>query len=381
MNYKDVLIRIRQATDSESTRYPVEAQIDGEGVWRGTSEFDFRALDPGRGSPRDYGIALGEQLLNSSIKRALEQAGAGQGQRVRIRLLVDDDVGAPLALRWERMYLDVGTEPWPIATSPEIAFSRYIPSERADAAPPDDTVFRILLAIANPTNLPGALQIDVSAAVARLFEEFRNTVSTPRFRIRVLPGRSGLSPNLASQLAEANWDIADGPATLENISRWVNRDGGYHALHIIAHGKFNPAQSEGILFLESNEGWMNPVKDYELEGWIHPKLQLMILQACKSAAQPPFGEPPFVAIAPKMVSFGVPAVVAMQDFVLMTDAAAFAVAFYRSLMREGLVDVAAGEGRQAMSRAASRIDPSIPALFTRLEESASVATGLGAQRR
>ena len=367
MDYTDVLIRIQKPTEADPTQYPVEAQIDGSGAWQGMSQFDFDTLDPGRLSPQEYGLALGKQLLNSSVRRALEQAGVGQGKRVRIRLQVDKDVTFPRALRWERMYIDVGDAPWHIATSPYVPFSRYIPQERTAAAPTEDTVFRLLLAIANPSDLDEKLRIDVGAEIGGLLEEFGATVPTARFRVRVLPGRSSLSEEMTKKLAAAQWDIADGNATLDNISKWLHKDGGYHALHLIAHGNFNPSTKEGVLHLEGNDGVAQKVKDYELQSWIHPRLQLAVFQACKTAAQPPPDELPYVGIAPKIVQWGIPAVIAMQDFVLMTDARAFAAAFYRGLMREGLVDVAINEGRQAMSRSATRVDASIPALFMRLQ--------------
>src|SRR5262249_27185498 len=63
---------------------------------------------------------------------------------------------------------------------------------------------------------------------------------------------------------------------------------------------------------------------------------------------------------------GVPAVIAMQDFVPMGDARRFATAFYTGLIQEGAVDVAANAGRQAIFRSRSS-NWSIPVLFCRLK--------------
>ena len=81
----------------------------------------------------------------------------------------------------------------------------------------------------------------------------------------------------------------------------------------------------------------------------------------------PEDSPPFTAIAPKVVRFGIPAVVAMQDFILMSDARAFSAAFYRALLRDGDVDAAVNEGRQAVPNAVERVDSTIPVLFMRLK--------------
>ncbi len=365
--YTDVLLRIRGASDTAGSRYPIEAQIDGSGSWRGESVFDFDKLDPGRQTGEEYGTMLGLQLLNPSIARALEQAGAGQGKRVRVRLLVDEEVSAPHWIRWERMYLRIGAAPWPIAISPEVPFSRYIPDERPDSDPPKDPLFRLLFAISNPDDLQEAQRIDVEDEIANLLDEFGSSVPTARFRVRILPGRTKLSDGLVQRLKDAHWDLADGNTSLENVSKWLHRDGGCHALHILCHGNFSAGTRVGVLFLENSDGATDVVKDFDLQSWIHPKLQLMLFQACRTAALVPEGEPPFAGIAPRMVKCGVPAVIAMQDYVLMSDARRFAGAFYRGLLRDGFVDAAVNEGRQAMLSSEDTIAYSIPALFMRVK--------------
>jgi hypothetical protein len=366
-NYTDVLIRIRGAKQDDPSLFPVEAQIDGSGSWRGESPFDFSKLDPGKQTKEEYGAALGKQLLNASVARALEQAGVGQGKPVRVRLLVDEEVSAPHWIRWERMFLRVGGANWQVSISPEIPFSRYIPDERQDLDPPADNAFRLLFAVANPRDLGEAQRIDVAAEVSGLLDEFERAVPTTRFRIVIMPGKSGLPDEVKERLKRANWGLAEEATSLDNVSEWLHRDGGYHGLHIICHGNFNPAAGSGVLFLEDAGGATAKAKDYELQAWIHPKLQLMVFQACKSGALVPEGEPPFVGIAPKMVRSGVPAVVAMQDFILMTDARAFSAAFYRALLRDGYVDVAVNEGRMAIPNSVERVDSTIPALFMRLK--------------
>mgnify|MGYP001001606840 CR=1 FL=1 len=366
-NYTDVLIRIRGAKPDDPSLFPVEAQIDGSGSWRGESAFDFSKLDPGKQTKEEYGVELGRQLLNPSIARALEQAGAGQGKPVRIRLLVDEEVSAPHWIRWERMYLRVGASNWNVAISPEVPFSRYIPDERPDSDPPADSAFRLLFAVANPSDLAENQRIKVEEEIETLFAEFRSAIPTTRFRVTIMPGSSGLSDDLKKRLKDANWGLAEGVTSLDRVSELLHRDGGYHALHIICHGNFKPATGAGMLFLENAEGATAIAKDYELQSWIHPNLRLVLFQACKTGALPPEGEPPFVGIAPKMVRSGVPAVIAMQDFILMSDARAFSSAFYRGLMRDGYVDAAVNEARRAIPNSVERVDSTIPALFMRLK--------------
>src|SRR4029453_18968619 len=112
---------------------------------------------------------------------------------------------------------------------------------------------------------------------------------------------------------------------------------GCHALHLICHGKALRSRSE--LTLEDDEsGGLVQVTDGQPGGWLHLKLQLLVFQSCRTATPSP-DRPPFSHVAGQMLRMGVPAVVAMQDFVSMADARYFALAFYRSLLREGLVDV------------------------------------------
>ena len=41
--------------------------------------------------PEKYGKALGRQLANPTVFRALDQAGLSRGERIRLRLVLDDD--------------------------------------------------------------------------------------------------------------------------------------------------------------------------------------------------------------------------------------------------------------------------------------------------
>jgi hypothetical protein len=68
-----------------------------------------------------------------------------------------------------------------------------------------------------------------------------------------------------------------------------------------------------------------------------------------------------VGIGPRLVQLGVPAVIAMQDYVAMDDARLFAAAFYRSLVQNGLVDAAVNERPQRdFQRARTTISRSQP---------------------
>jgi hypothetical protein len=274
-SYNNVLIRVSRTNDQDGrTYYPVEAQINGSGFWRGKSLFDFDKLDSGVQSKQDYGKLLSQQLLNANVARALEQAGVDQGKSVRIRLLLDDDANVPHFIRWERMHIRVGTQYWPIAIAPTVSFSRYIPVERPDTEPPADAVFRLLFVIANPQGLLPQQIIDVETEIVHLLDEFQHSIPTARFRITILAGRTTLSEALRTRLEHADWSLASGNATLDNIGTWLHRDGGYHALHLVCHGNYFAEEERGVLCLEDDTGALQEIADDQLASWIHNRLQL-----------------------------------------------------------------------------------------------------------
>ena len=358
---------LSQVQPAQTQRFKVEARIDGGGAWTGISTLDLNSLDLGSLSKREYGIALGKQILNRSVERALEQAGLGTSSPVRVRLALDNDVSTPHFLRWERLYLDIGGACKSIATSPEVSFSRYVPLPREDTEPPEDTTFRLLIAVSNPSDLPKDKRINVEKELGKLLESFEKGAFGTRFKLGIMTGRSKVSDALKQRLENAGWELSPGKTTLDNISRWVHKDGGWHAVHVICHGSFDREAGTGRLLLESDEGDSDPVEDLQLQSWIHPKLQLAVFQACRTAANGSKDDLPFAGIAAKIVSFGVPAVIAMQDYILMDDARAFAASFYASLLRDGDVHKAVNDGRRAIPNAEGREESTIPALFTRLK--------------
>ena len=151
--------------------------------------------------------------------------------------------------------------------------------------------------------------------------------------------------------------LVEGPTTLDTLSRELQTANG---LHLIAHG--NLCDNKAILVLEKANGSVAVVEEQELRvKFQQPRLRFAFLHSCKGSAGT-------VGLGPRLVEFGVPAVIAMQDFVPMADARRFASAFYAALIQEGAVDIAANAGRQAIFRRGSGANWSIPVLFCRLKD-------------
>ena len=359
----------KPASDGAQSKHEVLAAINGSGSWRGESTIDYAQLAEAEDDPRQYGKRLGEVLFSPAIMNALRQARGVQERPVRIRLWLEMGPNGERqdqhGLRWERAFVVVNGKEWPLAIAPELPFSRYVPAESVDSDVSDDSVFRLLVVFASPDNLASEQQpIEVDADLSTLLDGIDMLAQGRRFRLMVMPGRTPISAALQARLAASRTEVVEGPSTIDSIARSVHN---CHGLHIVAHGTMNPETQRGSIVLEDKDGHRAFAFDDDLYPWIHPDLRVVVLQSCHSAAPTPKLGPPFVGIGPRLVQLGVPAVVAMQDYVAMDDARLFAAAFYRSLLQSGLVDVAVNEGRQAIFRKSKNDNFSIPALFMRLK--------------
>ncbi|MBN2394621.1 MAG: CHAT domain-containing protein, partial [Anaerolineae bacterium] len=101
----------------------------------------------------------------------------------------------------------------------------------------------------------------------------------------------------------------------------------------------------------------------QLDGLEH-KPHLMFLAVCNSVARVT-GEHPFVALGPRLVQIGIPAVIAMQDEILIDAAQQLTAEFYPFLMEHGFVDKALNQARNVLT---SGDNWSVPVLFMRLRE-------------
>jgi HEAT repeat protein len=317
--------------------------------------FDTNALREQDNDPTKYGLLLRDALFASvRLERAYMKAAAG-GQ-VRLRLLLDPPAIAEL--RWERLILEINGEDLPAATSPQTPVSRYIEREEPPSVAPD--VPTILLAVANPADLQKLSPIDVEGEVDNLLDAWEGLLQEGSLRLMILPGRTGLSAETQARVGAfaGGCQVIAGATTLEVLSARLSTADG---LHLIAHGNLD-AKRKAVLVLEKEDGTTALVGEDVLRvKFQQPKLRFAFLHSCKSSGGNVFG------LGPKLVECGVPAVIAMQDFVPMGDARRFASAFYSTLIREGAADIAANNGRQAILRAKSP-NWSIPVLFCRLKD-------------
>ena len=374
--YTDLEIYIRPAKSAlteDSSRHDIEAKIDGAGLWRDETILDESLLSPFEDEPREYGERLRQQLFAGRIGAAYDRALGTGGRKVRVRLLLDAIPDRRHWFRWERMF--VGDEP--ISTSPLTPFSRYLLDESTTPVVPDDGIFHLVIALANPSDLPvGLAPVDVAAELRALGLAFRDIGNRSLFRLAVMPGCAVLDAELLGLLKEIGAKVIDGPVTFEAIKLESQSADG---LHIIAHGKFIRKEQKGVLYVENAASRLDRVDDERLGTLRNGNLKLVYLQACESGARaspaskeasPKEASPKeasMVGVAARLMKAGIPAVVAMQQPVEMNDARLMARAFYQSLVKDGAVDVAVNAGRQAVqSLPGDRW--SVPALYMRLRD-------------
>ena len=247
----------------------------------------------------DYGMALYAALFNGQVGREYQRlvGKVGADDTLRIQLVISDQAGELHALAWERLFHIFGDAESPLATSAQTPFARFLISGVGDQAATTADPLRLLLVIANPSNLGADFAAIDGAQTVRAMAAMV-VQSKGRVQGTVLAGRSGLPDALRQQLQNAGWTLAEGVSSWQNIQRHLH---GQHILHILAHGQLasdrqNPEQSSTYLLLEHEgddktaRGARAAVDDKtistQLSG-VHPLPQLIFLAACESARRPP----------------------------------------------------------------------------------------------
>lgn len=142
-------------------------------------------------------------------------------------------------------------------------------------------------------------------------------------------------------------------------------ENGYHIWHFVGHGGWNENKSAVQLQFEDLQGDPVWVSAQTLsERLSRSELRLVVLNACDSAR---LALEPFRAIAPALMSAGIPAVVAQQFSVEVPAARAFAADFYSELACGRPLEACVTKGRHAANDVAgdSRPDWGIPVVYMR----------------
>ncbi|MSR84794.1 MAG: tetratricopeptide repeat protein, partial [Candidatus Latescibacteria bacterium] len=379
--YTDILIHIEAA--KENGAYGVSADLDDGSHFAGELRLDRQRLLLAQLDGEGYGLDLFDALIAGPIRRAYDKvtgrAEAEAEGRVRVRLWIDERAAELHALPWERLYHMHKGQPLPLAVSTLTPFSRFTALEAAEGLPVAERPIRMLFAIANPTDLKtqyNLAAIDVEAEVENLHQALGDLRRTNQMQVTLLPGRTGLSPELQRRLQAEGYQVQAGVTSLQNVLRYLPgpHGSGHHVLHFLAHGHFRRTGQGGpgaaALYLEQEDGTCRVEVDEDLKTKLtaqSPPPHLVFLAACQSAQRDAGtrAENPFVGLGPKLVQAGIPAVVAMQDLVPMALAQQLTRDFYTKLLDHGVVDRALNEARLLLFNR-QQVEWAIPVLFMRL---------------
>ena len=294
-------------------------------------------------------------------------ANIGQANTLRIQLMLEGG-GEHESVRWERIAFPIRPGD-PIAIRRDTPLSRFAAVNLPQDSAPEDTRFHLLVAVAGPNDSEvgnfEVAPIDATAECAAIVDACQDLLRNGQMQLTLLPGKAGLAPNaIPSGLPRIR--VMDGFTTAERVADLLD---GVHGLHVIAHGR--QGKRFNLVLEDENMGMLAHPDTQLIELWQPQRLRLMFLQSCQSAAARPANDPrPYVSgFMRQLVTAGAPAVVAMQDFVHITDAREFNRGFYTALVREGLVDEAANNGRRLLRQSVDAAW-SIPAVTTRLKRGA-----------
>ena len=335
-SFADLEIRVFQEQDG---RYPVEITLAGQ------QEFPPGAMAAdvlpwiASGDLVADGRRLFDALFADPVLRNAWAEARGRAPQRRVRLRIDAAAAELHALPWESLREEAGL----LAADANTPFSRYLPVALPWGGAIDERPVRVLTVISNPADLGngyGLAPIDVTAE------------------------REALEAALGEADAVA-LDCLEPPVTLERLEAALRE--GYHVLHYVGHGAFSARRGQAVLYLQDEVGNSHLVADDALIGMlarqpIRPRL--VFLAACQSATRSTADA--FLGLGPKLVAAGVPAVVAMQDFVSIPTARKLGGVFYRRLAEHGVVDQAMNEARSTLLTA-ERPDAAVPVLFMRLK--------------
>ncbi|MCH9647605.1 MAG: CHAT domain-containing protein [Deltaproteobacteria bacterium] len=300
-----------------------------------------------RRSPEEVGANLFEAAVVGQVRSLLDQSlgglrkSADGGLRIKLKIDPSDRTLAALgALPWELLRRQE-TDDF-LCLQRQSPVVRYLDVPRPVERRPLPRPTKVLVAISSPSDLPPL----------KLLTEERS--------LRRLRGRQA---NVKFQVIEK--------ATAASI-RSALVEGGFHALHFMGHGDFDPASGEGVLYFENESGRAEPTSGRALATKLKdfPDLRMVVLNACNTARHSQRrGQSPFSGVATALVLGGLPAVVAMQAPIADDAAIHFSQKLYQRLAAGDALDLALTEARQALhSLRPSSAEWAVPVLYLRVPD-------------
>lgn len=211
------------------------------------------------------------------------------------------------------------------------------PGARVPAAAAEPDFIHLLVAVASPT-VTGLHKLDFAAEVAALQRE----------------------------LPEMTFRMTQERATRKRIGDWLSdHDDQPAVVLLIAHGDYDDARGEGVVYLETEDSSVDRIPGHLLSGLLTraQQLRLVVLNLCSGARST--RSEPFSGLAQALIGRGIPAVVAMQDQVTDMASTLFSPALLECISSNKTIDEAVSTARQRVSEIPGHtaIEWTTPALF------------------
>lgn len=294
----------------------------------------------------EVGRELFDQIFDSTDPFTSQSLTLANSEPVPIRMAWDprdDELNILGALPWELLYQQEPSRFLARARSTPV--SRFLTiARRARRDLNVDLPLKILLAPVSPEDGEEVRADEEMAAISRALNQVDGVeVHTVRGSIRA-------------------------------IQDAILRD-GFHVVHIMGHGGFNPATGVGWLVLEDDDRKKHRVRGEILADFLSssdlPSLRLVVLSSCYGATMArQSGLNALAAVAPALCwQGGVPAVVAMQAPITESAAIVFTQRLYERLVARDPIDVAVATARQMVAAdPAVELEWPTPAVFTRVRD-------------
>lgn len=289
---------------------------------------------------------IGRELFNdllvgataSNFNQALGNARA-QDAGLRIMLHIDPrdpDIARLASLPWE-LICQPEISDLPLTLSRGTPVVRYLDSSRKMPLRVFELPLRILVVVSSPE---GVAKLDLEKERINIDKTWGNQ---PDVEVHYLE-----KPTLSA--------LADQLATDD-----------YHILHFMGHGGFDHSTGVGVLFMETDDGRVDPVDGKTLGVILQDakSIRLVFLNACDTAKLARVaGTDPYAGVAAALVSAGIRAVIAMQLPVSDGAAIAFSNGLYSKLSLGHPLEGAVSEARKAVRNQDRRsIEWATPVLF------------------
>jgi CHAT domain len=344
--WQDLSIHVRDdeiALEANGERYSA-APLDE----RTLTELETLRQESG---PSEYGARLFDAFFVNELRAGYASALARRAEGWRFHLNVATSEPRLAGLRWESLYA-AGPPPLYLGLSYQTPFSRHLTLDAPGPGRPavSEEKLKVLVVISNPTDIESSKwrlpRLDEDAIVDRVDDAMR-------------PVRDRIEHKFQTR-----------PASLGSIRERL-ADEGFHVLHVFGSGALAQDEAEGCLVLENDHEHAEGVGQKELAELVMqlPDLRVVVLSSCQDAPRSGLTLPRpevFVELAPKMIEYGVPAVVVMRDRVNLEVAGLFTEKFYAALARsrKGGIDQVVNRARDSIFfHRSGTWDWTIPVLF------------------